>query len=665
MPKSVEDYSVEMARMMEMEDQEQQRELMNQWFDEYDAYTSAYEMESDIGREIDASIADIDSFQEVVEEARDSAEDIDAASKRLLMEDGIPLSNDEIGELAFREVKENTPAQNAAYIGQHPIKYAFAATAAAIRSIGDIPREIKQQRELANAAGIDARTSLEKAAQNITAGAKGIVIGENSIPSKACNVYKDAVDKLQTSWQKAKESIANGMAKAMKGFDMGMEWITRGDWSRYCLTNDKIIERDMALGDKFSAKLHNFMTSHSFHNKLAGISYSYGEDGKVQKESSAYEYWNDIKTKVWSDEYKGTQIGRSDALGKRDVNGPFGVTSPMDVRMAKISYKHELRSKMFNDAKEQVIADVKVFGNALANVGREMKADAKELGNLAAKGAKAVKDKVATGANKVKDTMLGLAMAAGAVAMEGVTAARVGTLRMAAKACDKVALVERSAERRAHDKFVSSDKEVGKTYEEYQNAVNNTIKAEQNLDKLERQVAENAPEARKFEFSESKQQFRGQMVQAAQDGIAMAKPMALMMNAQEKLGDIKAAVGSVVDKVAYNLKSNGILSAQKEEVDNLRWAETVAHDDFDKAWDKMSKYQSKEAARGDRAQSMEDKAQALRDKADALAGKGKEEDALDIMEGSKADSKDFAERKDNVSADDLLNAMENDLGDRE
>lgn len=560
---------------------EEMKEQASEVLDQGDALVATNEMLADIDGEIEESENDIDQLSQMLSEISAlNADDLAKLQEEISKMANAPLSNEGAEKSAYEAVDQNLEAMKAAVAAdnaRHPIRYAIEQLAASVKAIGEIPKQIKEQRNIAKTAGLDATTSLEKAAKAIASGASGIAAGAISLSERVGNIYKSAVGELSSIWEKAKKNIAKSTAKSVKAVDICMEFLTCGDWSRM-YTNKMLDAEAMKTpeGKKeglrgISQKISAFNLK--LHNKLAGIDYQVGQKTAegIEIGGSAIDYWHDVKSKAFGNQYEGATVGKGDDI--RPVKGLFGVNSPADVAAAKNRYiRDKLNEKM--DSAKEALADIP--------------------------------GKVAKGAERVAGTIKDTASSVAGMALTGVCAARVGTLRTASKILDKAALVEKSAERRNQNK-------AEKKYDELASIYKKEAKVEKALDN----VKANAPKARQFELSQQEKD----LVKAAKASIASEGPTATtvkylkMMDRRQAKGERNAKAGSVVDKLAYAVKTAGVKIAKNIQLVDLKMDESMAQEAFDKAMDKVAKH-------GENAAGIDKLSNRLAEKADILANGG-------------------------------------------
>lgn len=575
---------------------EEKRQEAYQFLDQYDALMQSNETMSEISEDVQKTVQEVEEFEDFASFVKDNEEDIvnDFAGFQEMLEK----------ELAKKDARSDLASNNA----QHPVRFAagsaVAALAAAVSAIKDIPKQYMEERKIAEEAGKDATTSLENAGKAVAerfAGIRASAKEHLSISEKVCAIYSGAVGKMHDLWhQKAKPAIAKAVKTAVKGFDISMEFISRGAWSKSCYEKMMHVAEAKAKSEryqdkmKFADKLAAF--SVDLHCKLAGINYqpvdTISPTGYVNAggaiEGSATGYWHDVKKTVWSNEFEGQQIGRDDALGRRTVEGVAGVVSPHDIAVAKSEYRKDKSYMLVKQFEEGVSAMVKGAAREVAKTGKEIGETLGEIGK------------------RVGGTVQNMATEAAGMAVAGAAAVRVGGLRIAKTVCEKASLVEKSSERRALQKQEKASREL--------------LSVQKKIEAAEKKLGEigkNAPEKRQYSLKEEEQNKLVAAAKEVESGSPTAATVKYLksMSSQIRRGERKAAVGSVVDKMVNGLKNSGLKVAAHIDLADLKWQEAEAIDALSKATDKVAEHKE----RKEKGKDFASKAKAMEDKIDKIA----------------------------------------------
>lgn len=361
-----------------VENVEASTEILDQVEQEVDEMSEKLELVSQLNKKFeDMSVDELKEMNEQITRASVNQEMMNA-----------PLSNEAREALAKEQAENMAKAVIASQNAQHPIKFAIGQIGACLGAIKNIPDQMRTNIDVARAAGLDCNTALENAATVITAKTTGAFYSTKDSISRnatklaegAADLYHSAVDNAQSSWEKGKAKMENFLHKAIKAFDIGMEAITLGGWSRLCVNAairadmfdenrnykyNKQLENAERQGFKDGRKLFGVNlddnkvvnAKESVLNFLSTAFVSLHEGMDIKEPSyegilNFVDYFEDVKSKVWTD---ASDI-REKASG---VKGDYGVTSPMDVLCEKTRQVSDSISKAYKGANDGMQAAIK------------------------------------------------------------------------------------------------------------------------------------------------------------------------------------------------------------------------------------------------------------------------------------------------------------------
>lgn len=302
-----------------------------------------------------------------------------------------PLSNEAKDAIAQDQAEKMAEALIASDNARHPIRFAFEQMGASLQVVRNIPAQMRDNIQVAQAAGLDCNTALQNASHAICAKTTDAYNATKSCISRtatkvatgATELYNKAVENTVSAWEKGKVKMENFVHKSTKAFDIGMEAITLGGWSRFCTNaairadianhngnydynkklrtaNEKGFEGGRELfganldNNKLvnaTEKAKNFLATAftKFHGKMEGLDTNKGltNEGRVDRNNQFISYWKDVKGTVWE---KGSDV-RENAS---NIKGNFDATSPMDVLAGKTKELTMDAAKMYKSADEKM-----------------------------------------------------------------------------------------------------------------------------------------------------------------------------------------------------------------------------------------------------------------------------------------------------------------------
>lgn len=328
--------------------------------------------------EVDAVDNKIATLSELSENLADiSNEDLSELMKSMnaemdKRESTIPLTNEQVEFIKQAKAQQTADAILAANDAKHPIKFTMNQMVASLKTMKEIPNQMRQNIAIANAAGLDCNSALKNAANSaleVTTNAlkvpKDIIVsGYNTVAETSAGIYHKAVENVAKEWEKAKSFANNALHKITKGLDIGLEAMSLGAWSRFCskmeakhydIKSSMIMDNSKNMSPKESAivmfhKLHSKMQG-NFYTPVTGYDLSSASGGvQFQKDNKKafddhIDYWKDIKQKIWGDKFKNMAKDLT-------LTDNFGIASPSDISHAKIEQLKENFHKNATKTKE-------------------------------------------------------------------------------------------------------------------------------------------------------------------------------------------------------------------------------------------------------------------------------------------------------------------------
>lgn len=328
-----------------------------------------------------------------------------------------PLSNEAKNAIAQDQAEKMAEALIAADNARHPMRFAFEQMGASLQVVRNIPTQMRDNIAVAKAAGLDCNTALQNASKAICVkttdafNATKSCISRNAtkIATGATELYNKAVENTVSAWEKGKVKMENFVHKSTKAFDIGMEAITLGGWSRFCTNaairadianhngnydfnkqlknaNEKGFEGGRELfganldNNKLvnaTEKAKNFLATAftKFHGKMEGLDVNKGltNEGRVDRNNQFISYWKDVKGTVWE---KGSDV-RENAS---NIKGNFDATSPMDVLAGKTKELTMDAARLYKSADEKMHKGIDAVKEAPKKVAEGTKSFFSNLG---------------------------------------------------------------------------------------------------------------------------------------------------------------------------------------------------------------------------------------------------------------------------------------------
>ena len=406
----------------------------NDVLDLMDSANASTEILDDIEKEVDEMDEKLTALEELnnyfsemsVDEIKAMAELVSNATVNQELQNA-PITNEVREQLAKDQAESMANAINAAYDAKHPIKFAFGQMGASLSVIKNIPSQMRDNITVARAAGLDCNTSLQNAAIAIASKTTDVFnatkssISRNAtkIANGTVEIYNKAVENTVSAWEKGKSKMENLIHKATRGFDIGMEAITLGGWSKFCTNaairadiankngnynyNKQLVNAEkkgfeggkklfgVNLDDNklvgIKEKAVNFLATAftRLHGNMEGLETNKGlsNEGRTTRNQEFVDYWKDTKGIVWG---KASDV-REEASG---VKGNFGSTSPMDVLASKAKEVSDGATNMYKTADKKM------------HTGFDA---AKEMGNKTKDFFKELPGKIKNGVIKAKDAI--------------------------------------------------------------------------------------------------------------------------------------------------------------------------------------------------------------------------------------------------------------------
>lgn len=555
-----------------------------------------------------------------------------------------PITN-EIREAIAQEQAENmAKAIIGADNAKHPIKFALSQMGASLNVVKNIPSQMRDNIAVARAAGLDCNTSLKNAASAVSAKTTDAFQSTKSnlsrnatkIATGATEIYHKSVDNVVRAWEKSKVKMENFTHKATKAFDIGMEAITLGGWSRFCTdaairanvahkngnydynkqirkANEKGFEGGRTLfgvnidDTKYvrgKEKAFNFLATAftRIHGNMEGLETSkkLSDEGRTSRNQDFVDYWKDVKGTVWS---KSSDV-REEASG---IKGNLGSTSPMDVLAGKTKELSLGATTLYKKADEKVQNGIVAAKEIPKKVAEGTKSFFSNLGGT-------IKDGVTKAKNAICDTAKNIA----ADAIETTGKGAAAFLKGVSNICKKAELFDRSQVRNVEEMKTTFNKNI-----------------------------ENA-KSKMNDLSADLERINGQKVQAtiqipnelatAKEQLMAASPTANIAKAIDKIEkeerDLtnKANRRATLHNAGVNLKNAGVIISDKVQISCLEQSIKDAGSRLNML-DKDSQYTKKEADMFEKwSDNVKNSSDTVRNKAQGLADKirGNEDDGPDL-----------------------------------
>lgn len=388
-----------------------------------------------------------------------------------------PITNEVKDAMAQEQAENMAKAVSAAYDAKHPVKFALGQMGASLSVVKNIPSQMRDNIAVARAAGLDCNTSLQNAALAVSAkttdafNATKSSISRNAtkIATGATEIYNKAVENTVSAWEKGKVKMENFMHKATKAFDIGMEAITLGGWSRLCTSAalradvahknenynyNKQLRNSNSKGFEGGRKLFgvnlddnklvgakekavNFLATAftRLHGNMEGLETTKGlsNEGRVDRNQDFVDYWKEVKGSVWD---KASDV-REEASG---VKGNLGATSPMDVLAGKVKELSDSITRTYKSADEKMHKVADKTSDVCKKMADSTKTFFKELPGKIKRGFVKAKDSICQTTRNI---------AADAVEYSGKGASAF--LKGVSKICQKAELFDRSQVRKLQD----------------------------------------------------------------------------------------------------------------------------------------------------------------------------------------------------------------------